>query len=50
MQERAYSRARESITIVTGPSFTSAIFMSPPKTPRATGLPVSRWMAAQNAS
>jgi hypothetical protein len=38
-QSGVYSLTFESIQIVTGPSFTSATFMSAPKTPVGTFLP-----------
>ena len=50
LQGYRHSRARLSITIVTGPSFTKATFISAPKTPRPAGFPTSNSSAAQNPS
>lgn len=47
---RTYSRARESIQIVTGPSFTSDTYMSAPKHPVATGRPSAAASAATKRS
>ena len=49
-EPRGLLAPRESSQIVTGPSLTSATFMSAPKTPVATGLPNARASAATNAS
>ena len=45
-----YSRRRESIQMVTGPSLTSATCMSAPNSPVATGRPVSASTAATKRS
>ena len=46
----AYSRKRESIMMVTGPSFTSSTCISAPKIPLHTSMPLSSESMRQKAS
>lgn len=50
LSPHGYSRRRESIQMVTGPSLTSATCMSAPNTPVATRRPVSASTAATKRS